>query len=642
VADNQTLTDDELQAVAQAGDAGLLRKLTPEERTRLDAMQAQMRPSATSRFLSGAWDNLNPMGLISAAAHPLDTVRGLASAQLDQFGKANQDYQQGHYSEMIGHGAAGLLPVLGPVAARAGETIGGGDVAGGLGQAAGLLAPFGADAAVSGIRRVPSLAEAPAGSMRANVANALDRAAVNKFVDETGPKTGPNKVRLNRKMATVAPQLLKEPELGAFSREGLQAKIASKLDDAKAAIDDATDARLPSQQIPTRPILQALDDEIGKLKASPVEASHAMPEVTSDGVRAVPVDPTQHYALSWMKDEMESFPFNPRTFNDVPTRHGGDLEVVAGNAGAPIYREIVGQPGSEMPSLPTRSAVVKAIDDVMQGRNTTALHQRIVDVANDLAQGGTTQRAMLTPGPNPGRVPDVHFKTPGAEIPTDAPTVAGRSIGQPVEPAPHAPQLATLKQIRSEVASLGTTASYEAIRRIRQAWDQVASARYMPQTATDALQSQGAATGAMKGTRALREALAQADPQSAAAYKQFSLYKSANDVLAATNEAEMARPRVGRGIMARTTGALAGGASGGTTGAVIGAIVGHVLDKAATLAPTLQITVARRLAGIAGLIRGGDLEAATQAASRLESSLPAVTASAAEATGATVRRASGE
>jgi hypothetical protein len=309
----------------------------------------------------------------------------------------------------------------------------------------------------------------------------LDRAATQRFVDATAPKVGPNKLRLNRQMAKVAPDALREPELGAFSREGLHAKVQNGLADATAALDEASDARLASQQVQTGPILAALDQQMDRLTARPADAS-AYPRASAD-----------------------------------------------------------------QPAAP---------------------------------------------------------------------------LGTAVEPAPNRAQLSTLRQIRSEVQRLGPVAPYEAVRRIREAWDKVALSKYLPSTAADALKSQGEATAAVKGAGAMREALAQTDPASAAAYQKYSLYKSLNDVLAATHEAEQARPRVGRGIMARATGAVAGGASGGTGGAVVGAIVGGIADRAAQLAPTFQIVVARRLAGIADLIRGGDVQAATDAATRLRASLP--------------------
>ena len=70
------------------------------------------------------------------------------SAQGEQFQKSGEAFGEGRYSEGLGHGLAGVLPVVGPGAAAVGEQIGGGDVAGGLGAATASVLPVGALAGV--------------------------------------------------------------------------------------------------------------------------------------------------------------------------------------------------------------------------------------------------------------------------------------------------------------------------------------------------------------------------------------------------------------------------------------------------------------------------------------------------------------
>lgn len=110
--------------------------------------------SAAGRFARGAWDMLNPVtiaeGLYGAVRHPVDTGKALVGAQLEQFGKAADAFKEGRYSEAAGYAGAGVLPVIGPVAANIGEQIGGGDVAGGLGAATGVIAPMAAARPVAG------------------------------------------------------------------------------------------------------------------------------------------------------------------------------------------------------------------------------------------------------------------------------------------------------------------------------------------------------------------------------------------------------------------------------------------------------------------------------------------------------------
>jgi hypothetical protein len=89
----------------------------------------------------------------TAASRTLSVGKNLIGAQGQQLSKAVGSARQGRISEAIGHGAAGLLPLVGPAAANAGERIGSGDIAGGLGEAAAVLAPFAAPTALGAVAR---------------------------------------------------------------------------------------------------------------------------------------------------------------------------------------------------------------------------------------------------------------------------------------------------------------------------------------------------------------------------------------------------------------------------------------------------------------------------------------------------------
>lgn len=100
--------------------------------------------SPGARFIGGVWENVNPVniakGLYGAVTSPGETVRA-AGAQLgEQWEKAGNAWNEGRISEAVGHGVAGSIPLIGPAAAAAGERIGEGDVAGGLGAGTGLIA----------------------------------------------------------------------------------------------------------------------------------------------------------------------------------------------------------------------------------------------------------------------------------------------------------------------------------------------------------------------------------------------------------------------------------------------------------------------------------------------------------------------
>lgn len=107
---------------------------------------APLQGSALKRAMSGLWSTVNPVnmatGLYRAVRHPVDTASGIIQAHGDQIGKARESFQQGRYSEALGHGVASVVPFVGPVAANIGEQIAEtGDVATGVGAGAGLIAP---------------------------------------------------------------------------------------------------------------------------------------------------------------------------------------------------------------------------------------------------------------------------------------------------------------------------------------------------------------------------------------------------------------------------------------------------------------------------------------------------------------------
>jgi hypothetical protein len=138
-------------------------RATPRRPARAeDFLPAGPEGSALERFASNAGAALNPVtmvtGLASAVAHPLDTLGHIYSAGAAEAGKAAEAYRQGHYSEMIGHGGAAVLPVIGPAAAAAGEQIASGDVAGGLGAGVGLVGSILAPSAITkAVKSVPVL-----------------------------------------------------------------------------------------------------------------------------------------------------------------------------------------------------------------------------------------------------------------------------------------------------------------------------------------------------------------------------------------------------------------------------------------------------------------------------------------------------
>lgn len=122
----------------------------------VDAPTADEPAGPLSRFVTGVRKNLPDLSAlvhpvtsaVSALAHPAQLAsdiagayHGAVDASAQQFTKASDALGQGRYSEAAGHGLAAVLPGVGPAAANAGEKIGAGDIAGGAGEATGLLLP---------------------------------------------------------------------------------------------------------------------------------------------------------------------------------------------------------------------------------------------------------------------------------------------------------------------------------------------------------------------------------------------------------------------------------------------------------------------------------------------------------------------
>lgn len=167
-ADLSTLTDEQLGVYRDL----LAKKQAPAEKP----PTADAQPQTFGHGLTEFGKQINPLPMItgaaSAIAHPLDTRERLIEAGANELGQARNLFGQGRYSEAAGHGMAGLIPAIGPAAAKIGEQVGGGtvtdkrgtpqpdpnrppDPAGGLGAGAGMITSIaGAPALTKGAGRL--------------------------------------------------------------------------------------------------------------------------------------------------------------------------------------------------------------------------------------------------------------------------------------------------------------------------------------------------------------------------------------------------------------------------------------------------------------------------------------------------------
>lgn len=200
-------------------------------------------------------------------------------------------------------------------------------------------------------------------------------------------------------------------------------------------------------------------------------------------------------------------------------------------------------------------------------------------------------------------------------------------FGKDVTPAPNVKQVEVLARIRSEVAALGPSATYEALRRIREGWDKTAKAKYLRDNTSDLLRATGEADAAEKGTRVLRDFLAKRDPVTNTANADYHLWRSMNEVVEAA-KAPGGRPkRLLTGVLNRTAGALAGSgaayAHGNPMAIIAGYMAGHAIEKAASSGLSTKLLIARKYQTLADALRGGNTGQISAALKAIERTLTA-------------------
>ena len=248
-----------LVPASQAGglDPQNLRNLAATEK-KIQAMEKSRTPegSALKRFATSLASSFDPRNLIQPNSNPIEAqlqmAKGLVSSHGEQFQKSGEALGEGRYSEALGHGLAGALPVVGPGAAAIGEQIGSGDVAGGLGAATASVLPVGA----------------LAGARAAKIPTALKRSAKAQY----GQALRATKETMKRRSARVVPGLIERGATGSRAKllKTAESKAGKALEELKAA-----EASIPAG---TKVKIEPVIDWLEKKKESLIGAR------TKDGI----------------------------------------------------------------------------------------------------------------------------------------------------------------------------------------------------------------------------------------------------------------------------------------------------------------------------------------------------------------------
>jgi hypothetical protein len=186
-------------------------------------------------------------------------------------------------------------------------------------------------------------------------------------------------------------------------------------------------------------------------------------------------------------------------------------------------------------------------------------------------------------------------------------------MGQPVAStsAHNAAYIQELDKAITKLKTLGPQGSYEAVRTIRDDFDNTAMPAYTaaPADVTVAHANKGSAAGASKVSGILRDNMAKADTRTAEINARYSMLKNADNVINALENSEATRPAVGRSMLM----ALGGHAVAGN----IGAMVLPFVDVALRGGPSAYMVAGRTLGQLAEALRSGDVTNAAALMSKI-------------------------
>lgn len=432
-----------------------------------DFLPAEPEGSAVGRFFSNAGEMLNPVTMVKGAAHavmnPIDTVTSLAGAHADQAKKALSRAKEGRYIEAIGHGAATVLPLLGPAAAAAGEQIATGDVAGGLGKGVGLLAPVAIGKALPKAVTVgapaknpnPLAAEAVELAQRSGVPIDAATATGNRFVKAAqhvsdrslggGMIAGKAAQRQAEGLATLGEQLAAKgsplPVSAEVAGEGIRNAVTSQTRKFASEADAAYDRLRSFEQHPihtqyvapkagAKPVPMQLPVNVAPVKAAMKDTYTALKRESE----LVPLMGDKARALTALDRLMNGPDRAPLSVADAAL---GELKSFA-RVDEPALRSI-GQ-GVAAGAVKTLDAVVQktakdagrqVYDALKEGRRATVAKYEAGDVLNALADEPVRTIARLT-APKDGALEQLRAvaKQAPAEMPKIGRAVLDDLLGQ--------------------------------------------------------------------------------------------------------------------------------------------------------------------------------------------------------------------
>lgn len=229
----------------------------------LDKVHSEDHPSSwmdsVHHFAGEFWKQVNPVeavkGMAQMTAHPIDTIKAYGQQNSTIAAKAEESFKKGNYAEGVRHVLGYVLnglPGVGSTIDEAGDKAGSGDVAGGLGETAGLATNM---LALELVRKLPPSVTAkipfvgPRQSMSPEQASAVQMADKEGIPLPVGTRTG-DKALINL-------------QGGVANAPGGAPIARAALDQTHAAMD-ATKGTMLDKIHPEEVSLEDVGREIGK------------------------------------------------------------------------------------------------------------------------------------------------------------------------------------------------------------------------------------------------------------------------------------------------------------------------------------------------------------------------------------------
>lgn len=362
---------------------------------------------ALSRFGKGLAGSLLPSTTSSdyiegpkyAAQHPVDAIslvlRALWDAQAGQAGKTVESARGvlsaptiggklSAASETLGHGLATAIPLIGPAAANAGEQIGSGDIAGGLGAATGLLAP---SAAVASGRLTAPLRETAANRLHASAVAGVEKAI------------NPTRVDTKVQTAHIAPEMLKR-RVRAGNLQKLEDLASEKSAAAGAKVDEAL-TPYKADTVDT----MALVDELEKAKAQYTGTSTTGAKVVNDKQRVGSIQKLQDTLMEYGDEiSVESMVQLRRNWDEIVNAGKGFTTPKAGvragaaRAGRTVLRDELKNAVPNLDKINKEYSFWQTLEDVTHASNQRKTGQKGNLVSSVAGGAGAVAAGIAMPG----------------------------------------------------------------------------------------------------------------------------------------------------------------------------------------------------------------------------------------------------